>query len=587
VQSDQRNMILAVVLSALILFGWGAVASYWFPPAKPPVTKVEQGKAIPAAPSDTPTAAAPRAATRTREAVVAESPRVPIRNAKLSGSINLRGARFDDLTLTTYRETVAKNSPFVRLLSPQGAPQAYFASFDWMGSGALVPDANTVWTANGSELAPGNPVTLSWNNGQGQTFVIKLSVDDEYMFTVEQRVANTGPTPVVVRPYALVNRAEKPADPDNWVAHIGPLWSMNGAMSYAIDYHYLTATELGIWDRVFGTDAVPGVNATSSNGGWLGFGDKYWLTALAPQGAARIDAAFRAGQGSFQGDVLRAPVTVAPGRAAAVTTHFFAGAKQVNALDRYEAQLGIPMLGKAIDWGWFEIFEKPMFHYLHWLFGVVGNFGVAIMLLTLTVRLLIFPIAQKQFASMAQMRIVQPKMKAIQDRFKDDKARQQQEIMALYKNEKINPLAGCLPIFIQIPIFFALYKVLMLTIEMRHQPFIAPWITDLAAPDPWSPINLFGLLPFTPPAIIAIGILPIILGVTMYIQFKLNPPPPDPVQAQMFAIMPWILMFVMAPFAAGLQLYWATSNVLTIAQQKWLYSKYPELKNSPAAPTVA
>ncbi len=585
-QSEQRNFILAIILSGLILFGWSTLASRWFPPANPPVTTVQGGKTTPLpAPGELP-AVAKQVVKKSRDTVLAASPRLPIRNEKVTGSLNLKGARIDDLVLSAYRETVAKNSPNVRLLSPQGAPQAYFASFDWMGTGVAVPNAETIWTADKAELTPASPVTLRWNNGQGQVFILKVAIDDQYMFTIDQRVANVSTAPIVARPYAVVNRAEKPADLDNWVAHIGPMMAVGGSVNYDIDYHYLTATEPGFWDRIFGTKAVPGVNSASGTGGWLGFGDKYWLTALAPQGGARIDAAFRAGEGSFQADFARAPVTIQPGRAASVVTHFFAGAKQINVLDGYEANFKIPLFGKAIDWGWFEVFEKPLFHYLHWLFGIIGNFGLAIMALTLTVRGLMFPIAQKQFQSMAAMRIVQPKMKAIQDKWKDDKARQQQEIMALYKTEKINPLAGCLPIFIQMPIFFALYKVLMLTIEMRHQPFVG-WIQDLSVPDPLTPVNLFGLLPFSPPAIIAIGVLPIILGITMYIQFKLNPPPPDPVQAQMFSIMPWVLMFVMAPFAAGLQLYWATSNILTIAQQKWLYSKYPELKNSPAAPTVA
>ena len=585
-QSEQRNFILAIVLSGLILFGWSALSSRWFPPANPTVVKVESGKIAATPAPGAPPATVQKTITQSREKVLAATPRISIRTPKLSGSINLKGARIDDLTLMTYRETVAKNSPNVRLMSPQGTQEAYFASFDWMAAGIAVPNADSVWRADRTELTPGSPVSMRWDNGQGQTFILKIAVDNEYMFTVEQRIANEGAAAVVVRPYALVNRAEKPKDPDNWVAHIGPIWSMNGAVNYDIDYSYLTATEPHFWDRIFGSKAVPGANTTNSVGGWLGFGDKYWLTALAPAGSSRVDAGFRAGAGSYQADIVRNPVSVAPSRAASVTTYFFAGAKQVNALDRYEAQLGIPLFGKAIDWGWFEVFEKPMFHYLHWLFGIIGNFGLAIMALTLTVRLAIFPIAQKQFASMAQMRIVQPKMKAIQERFKDDKARQQQEIMGLYKTEKINPLAGCLPIFIQMPIFFALYKVLMLTIEMRHQPFVG-WIQDLASPDPLTPVNLFGLLPFTPPHIIAIGILPIILGVTMYIQFKLNPPPADPMQAQIFSIMPWVLMFVMAPFAAGLQLYWATSNTLTILQQKWLYSKYPELKTAAAAPTTA
>ena len=584
-QSEQRNFILAIVLSGLILFGWSAIASRWFPTANPPVTKIEGGKTTPLAAPGAPPAPVRQAAKQSREQVIAASARIPIRNARVSGSLNLKGARIDDLVLTTYRETTAKNSPNVRLLSPQGSPQSYFASFDWMGSGFAVPTADTVWTADRRELTPATPVTLRWNNGQGQVFVLKIAVDDLYMFTVDQLVANLSGAPIVARPYAVVNRAEKPPELDNWVAHIGPMMAVGGSVNYDIDYAYLTATKPFFWDNILGYNAIPGVNTKNGVGGWLGFGDKYWLTALAPKGAARIDAAFRAGEGSYQADIVRAAVSVAPGRAASVTTQFFAGAKQINALDAYEAK-GIPLFGKAIDWGWFEVFEKPLFHFLHWLFGIIGNFGLAIMALTVVIRGIMFPIAQKQFASMAQMRVVQPKMKAIQERFKDDKARQQKEIMELYKTEKINPLAGCLPIFIQMPSFFALYKVLMLTIEMRHQPFVG-WIHDLSSPDPLTPLNLFGLLPFTPPHIIAIGVLPIILGVTMYYQFKLNPPATDPVQAQMFKIMPWVLMFVMAPFAAGLQLYWATSNVLTIAQQKWLYSRYPGLKNSPAAPTVA
>ena len=285
-------------------------------------------------------------------------------------------------------------------------------------------------------------------------------------------------------------------------------------------------------------------------------------------------------------DLARAPLTVAPGHTAAIATRFFAGAKEIDVLDAYQAKLGIPLFGKAIDWGWFEILEKPLIKYLSFLYHLIGNFGLAVMALTLTVRGLMFPVAQRGFKSMAAMRIMQPKLKDIQERWKDDKVRQQQETMALYKTEKVNPVAGCLPVLIQMPIFFALYKVLMLTIEMRHQAFIVPWISDLSAPDPWSPVNLFGVLPFVP-HIIAIGVLPMILGVTMYMQFKLNPAPADPVQAQMMSIMPWVMMFVMAPFAAGLQLYWSTSNILTILQQKWLYSQYPEMKTAAVKPTVA
>ncbi len=587
-QAEQRNFLLAVILSAAVLFGWSLLSSRFLPTANPPVTKIESGKTVAVAPVGTPPAPVRAEIKRDRAIVLASTPRVAIRNARLQGSLNLTGARIDDLVLTTYRETIAKNAPFIRLLSPQGAKGGYFASFGWSGDGIDLPGPQTVWTADRSALTPTSPVMLRWANGQGQVFMLRITVDDLYMFRVEQRVVNTASAPVTMRPYALINRDGRSPDRDEWVAHVGPLSVLNNAANYDVNWDELDGKDPGFFSRTFGSKAVAGVNAATSDGGWLGFGDKYWLTALAPAGQQpRIDAAFRSGGGNYQGDIARQPLIVQPGRAMSVSTNFFAGAKQIEALDAYEAKLGIPMFGKAIDWGWFEVFEKPIFHYLHWVYGLVGNFGIAIMLLTLTVRGLMFPIAQKQFQSMAQMRIVQPKMKAIQERHKDDKPRQQQEIMALYKTEKINPLAGCLPIFLQMPIFFALYKVLVLTIEMRHQPFVL-WLHDLSAPDPLTPINLFGLLPFSPPAVIAIGVLPILLGVTMYMQFKLNPAPTDPVQAQMFSIMPWVMMFVMAPFAAGLQLYWATSNVLTILQQKWLYSKYPEMKAIDAPkPTVA
>jgi YidC/Oxa1 family membrane protein insertase len=320
----------------------------------------------------------------------------------------------------------------------------------------------------------------------------------------------------------------------------------------------------------------------SSTGGWLGFTDKYWLTAVIPDQKKSVEAGFLSGRtGGFQAVATPAPTIVQPGKAARHQSRIFAGAKEVRTLDNYSAALGTE-LERAIDWGWFRWFMKPIFWLLNWLFAVFGNFGVAIIVLTLIVRGLMFPIAQRQFRSMAAMRVLQPKVKALQERYKDDKPRMQQEMLKLYQEEKVNPMAGCLPILLQIPIFYALYKVLMLAVEMRHEPF-ALWIKDLSAPDPLTPVNLFGFLDFTPPSFLALGILPILLGVTMWLQFKLNPAPMDPVQQQVFSIMPWVLMFVMAPFAAGLQLYWTVSNLLTIAQQKFLYSRYPGMAPAPEA----
>ena len=569
--NESRNMILALVLSALVLVGWTFVSDRFFPTAAPPSTKVVEGKqvALPKPGAD-PTADAP-AAIRDRNLVLRETPRIQIRTPRLEGSINLAGAKIDDLVLVDHSESMAKNSPPIRLLSPAGAPGAYFASYGWTGEGVALPGPGTVWTASGNVLAPGRPVTLGWNNGQGQRFEIRFAIDENYMFTASQVVANSGSSAIAVRPYALISRATKSKDPTSWTNHIGPVGVFDGAANYSFDYDELA--EAG--DQRFGT-----------RGGWIGFTDAFWLTAIIPDQGREADLSFRRGaRGGFQADLTPAPEIVAQGRAARYQSHFFAGAKEIALLDRYEDGLGIAQFDKAIDWGWFRWFMIPIFYLLQWLFHAIGNFGVAIICLTLIVRTIMFPIAQRQFASMASMRKLQPKMKALQERYKDDKPRLQQETLKLYQDEKVNPVAGCLPILIQIPIFYALYKVLLLSVEMRHQPF-ALWIKDLSAPDPLTPVNLFGYLPFTPPSFLALGVLPILLGITMWLQFRLNPAQMDPVQKQVFALMPWILMFVMAPFAAGLQLYWVTNNILTIAQQKWLYSKHP-VPEEPAAPPAS
>jgi YidC/Oxa1 family membrane protein insertase len=528
-------------------------------PSNPPPVKVENGKVEPMAQTQASPAPNTPAAMRNRAVVLRETPRVRIQTPALQGSINLQGARIDDLVLLREREGIAKDSPPVRLLSPAGAQGAYFASFGWSGQGVQAPPADAQWTASAPVLAPNRPVTLTWTSNGGQRFEIIFNVDDNYLFTVQQRVSNPTGNSIAVRPYGLISRATKSPDPDSWTVHVGPIGVFNDAASYDVDFDTLDEEAAG---RQFGT-----------NGGWLGFTDKYWLTALAPAGNRSFAASFRkAPTGAYQADFSDAPVIVEPGKAVTTETRLFAGAKEKKLLDRYEG-LGIPKLSKAIDWGWFEWFMRPIFDLLNWLFKQIGNFGVAIICLTLIVRLVMFPIADKQFKSMAAMRKVQPKMKAIQERYKDDKPKLQQEMLKLYQQEKINPAAGCLPILLQIPIFYALYKVLLVSVEMRHQPFVL-WIKDLSAPDPLTPINLFGLLDFTPPYFLLIGVLPILLGVTMWLQFKLNPAPMDPTQKQIFAIMPWVMVVVMAPFASGLQLYWVTSNVLTILQQWWLYKRY-------------
>jgi YidC/Oxa1 family membrane protein insertase len=564
VKDDRQNFVLFAVIAALILFGWPFVQHHFFPAANPPVTKIEGGKTkVVANPGADPTADGP-AAIRDRRIVLAETPRVRIETPALRGSINLKGARLDDLVLVDYKETIAKDSAPIRLLSPAGAPEAYFAGFGWRADGLQPPSPDTVWRASAAVLAPGKPVTLEAVNAAGQRFRIGIAVDDKYMFTVTQTVLNGGAGAVPVATYGYVNRMGVSKDPSTWTAHTGPMSEHNGGADYSVKFTHV--------------DEAP--QKFSTTGGWLGFTDKYWHTALIPDQARPFDGQFRAGANqAYQADYATQPQLLPPGKSLTQTSRFFAGAKEVRLLDRYQ-DAGVPKFDYAIDWGWFQIVEKPIFYYLDWLFRMVGNFGVAIILLVITIRVLMFPIAQRQFASMAKMRVLQPKMKAIQERYKDDKVRQQQEVMALYKAEKANPIAGCLPSLLQIPIFYALYKVLMLSIEMRHQPF-ALWIHDLSAPDPLTPVNLFGLLPFTPPGMLHLGILAILLGVTMWGQMKMNPAAMDPTQQQVMMLMPWMMMLFFAPLAAGLQLYYIVSNLWTIAQQKLLYARHPQLKTAP------
>ena len=570
-----RNMVLAGVLIVVILFGWDTGVRYFYPNAnKAPV---------PAASSTAPAPQASASAKPTREGGLTDAAdqaleakdlatalnpatRVPIAAPGLSGSINLIGAVVDDLLTNRHTASVEKNAGPQRIFSPAGTPAQQYAQFGWVSASGQ-PDPNlpgpaTQWTVPaGAKLTPQSPVTLSWINATGQTFTLNYGIDTDYLITVTQTVTNAGTAPFMAKPYAQVARTDKTASVDIWNLHSGPFGTFDDKVSFGPNYKDVT-------------DATQVTNPVKT--GWIGFTDIYWMSALVPDKSGATSDFRSLGGGLFRADLVYPLATIAPGQNQALTTRLFAGAKESSVLDKYEAA-GIPNFGLAIDWGWFRWFEKPIFGLLKWLFSLTHNFGVAIILLTLVVRGLMFPVAQKQFASMAAMRAIQPKMKAIQDRYKDDKAKQQEEVMALYKKEGVNPLAGCLPIFLQIPVFFALYKVLTLAVEMRHQPFVL-WIRDLSAPDPLHALNLFGLLPFTPPGFLAIGVLALLLGVSMYFQFKLNPAQMDPAQQQVFAFMPWIMMFVMAPFAAGLLIYWITSNFLTIAQQAYLYSRHPALK---------
>ncbi|MEO0499382.1 MAG: membrane protein insertase YidC [Pseudomonadota bacterium] len=556
---DNRNLMIAMVLSIAVLFGWAAISERFLPTAAEPSTEFVDGEQVILPDGDDgPLGAAPPVVTRERAEIVAETPRIVIDTPALSGSLNLTGARIDDLMLKRHHETIAADSD-IRLFSPSGAENAYFAEIGWTGDGAL-PDATTRWRADGARLTPETPVTLAWINPEGARFLIELSADGDYLFTVRQRIENRGAGALVARPYGLVARDGQGPDSSTFNAHVGPISATAEATSYEFDYE-------DVEDEGGRIDVDTG-------GGWVGFTDTYWLAALVPGEGEAARANFRAAGARYQATLQEAPRAVAPGKAVTTTMRLFAGAKEYAVLERYEETGLMPRAGSAIDWGWFGIIARPIYNVLAWLFGLVGNFGVAIILLVVIIRALLYPIANKQFESMAKLRRIQPKMKALQERYKDDKPKLQQEMMALYKEEKANPLGGCLPIFLQIPIFYALYKTLLLAIDVRHEPF-ALWIKDLAAPDPLTPVNLFGFLPFDPPGFIAIGVLPIFLGFTMWLQFKLNPAPMDEVQQKVFSILPWVFMVIMAPFAAGLQLYWTVNNILSIAQQWILVRKYP------------
>ncbi len=512
---------------------------------------------------------------QTREAALQSSPRVRIEGPRLHGSISTRGALIDDVTMPEYRVTVDPGSPAVTILSPPGTESAYYAEFGWAPAtpDVAVPGADTVWTASGGPMAPDRPVTLSWDNGQGLVFERKLEIDRDYMLTITQSVRNESGAAVTLHPYGLISRTGKPKTQGFYVLHEGPVGVLGGTLK---EHGYDDLTEKPI--------------EAASTGGWLGFTDKYWLVALIPDQQAESKTKFshatRDGKDRYQADYLRPGLTVAPGETKQVTDRLFAGAKETLLLDRYEKDLGIARFDLAVDWGWFYFLTKPIFYALHWLRGVVGNFGIAILMLTVVIKGLFFPLANKSYRAMSGMKKLQPEMLKLRERFGDDKQRMNQELMALYKKEKINPAAGCLPIVIQIPVFFALYKVLVISIEMRHAPFYG-WIADLSAPDPTNIFNLFGLIPFDPPHFLHLGVWPLLMGVTMFLQMKLNPQPADPVQAKVFMLMPIIFTVMLAGFPAGLVIYWAWNNLLSIAQQ-WLIMRRNnagETKGASATPT--
>lgn len=548
--TDQHRLFAALGLSLVILLGF----HYFF--EKPRMERQLKLQRLAAANQSSP--AAPASITipqapQDRGEVLAKTPRVPLLSQAVQGSINRTGARLDDLALRRYHKTLQDKTPVV-LLSPANTVGSYYVQHGWLATeGVPVPTADTVWEASGEALTPETPVILRWDNSVGLIFENEYRLDADYRISVQQRVHNTGNGSVTLYPYSLTNRTV-PFVHSQQTVFEGPLGVFDETLK-EIDSAKLLET---------GTASFPG------KGGWTGFSDHYWLVALLPDQQGDYTYTFKANAAlkptpSFQADVLGGAQQLSPGGMITVTSAVFAGAKEVEVLDALAKKEGLFLFDRTIDFGWFYFLTKPMFYLLHYLFNAVGNFGVAIMILTLIVRIVLGPLAHKSFVSMNKMKDMQPQVKALQERHKDDRAAMQKEIMDLYKKHQVNPVAGCLPIFLQIPVFFALYKVLLVSIEMRQAPFIG-WIHDLAIPDPTTMFNLFGLIAWQPPQILMIGALPILVGVTMFLSQKLNPPPADPVQKTMFSVMPLLFTYITAHFPAGLAVYWAFNNILSMIQ---------------------
>ncbi|MBV9992116.1 MAG: membrane protein insertase YidC [Alphaproteobacteria bacterium] len=567
--TDNKNLIWAVVLSLVVMLGWQyfvAGPQMKAEQAKQAAAAKHQPAAQPGAPGAPAVAGAPEHLTRS-QALEKTGRRIRIDTPSVDGSLLLKGARFDDLRLKNYRETVDPKSAEIVLFSPKGSAFPYYADFGFIaqpGSKTAAPNDQTVWTQDGDNaLSPGHPVTLKWDNGQGLIFTRTVSVDDKFLFTVTDKVANTSRSKAVLYPYASVARDGVPQTQHFWVLHEGFVGVGDGSLK---DPSYDDFKDEGTPPKTF-----------TSTGGWLGITDKYWMAAAIPPQNEQLEAADRAlpygATKQYQADYRMSARAIAPGETMTVTQHLFAGAKVFDIIRTYEHSLNIDRFDLAIDWGWFRPITQPLFWLLDQFNRFLGNFGLAILLLTVVVKLVFFPIANAQYKSMGKMKKVQPEMERIKERFKDDPQKQQAAMMEMYKREKVNPVAGCLPLLLIIPVFFSLYKVIFVTLEMRHAPFYG-WINDLSAPDPTSFINLFGLLPFNPHAVLptwlaflSIGVWPILMGITQWLQTKLNPAPADPVQAKMFSYMPLIFTFMFATFPAGLVIYYTWNNLLSVLQQ--------------------
>jgi YidC/Oxa1 family membrane protein insertase len=557
---ENRNVIIAVILSTAILIGW---SMYFENPNEAQKKKLEiQGKTetqtnIQKPETPQTTKANPTKAISRGDALK-EGDRVLIENSNLSGSISLRGALIDDIILKNYREALDKNSKAIVLLSPKKSDEGYFIESGWATakSDVKVPDNNSIWQIrDGKKLTPSSPVTLEWNNREGVVFSKKIEVDDKYLFKVTETIRNEKNKTIELFHYSQITKSTKPNTENFYILHEGLI---------------------GVVDKNLKEETYSAIEKEkktyAGKSGWFGITDKYWMSAIIPENGKSFKGEYSFANSYKANFIISEPTIANPQKSASNTLKIFIGAKEVYPIDNYTEKEKIDRFDLSIDWGWFYFITKPLFFVIDYIFKIVGNFGVAIIILTIIVRIIFFPLANYSFKSMAKMKVLQPEMLRIKELYKDDVKRTQQEMMALYKREKVNPLSGCLPILIQIPIFFAVYKMLFVTLEMRHAPFFG-WIKDLSAADPTTLFNLFGLIPWNPPSFLMIGVWPILMGVTMYFQQKLNPTPPDPIQAKIFAFFPLIMTVMLATFPSGLVVYWTVSNVLTMAQQYYIMKK--------------
>lgn len=553
-KEETRGLFLAIILStiAILLVNWIWPASQSPEQVVPEVNHAINKPSIDESEIYTPS---DKQAKSTDE-IIKNDTRVDIANAKLIGSLRLTGARFDNILLSNYKQTLEPDSADIELLMPSETSSPYYSEFGWLSNNQQlkIPNNNTLWKVIGNKLTPESPITLEWNNGQGLKFIRKISLDKNYMFQIEQIVENNTGKSVTLYPYALINKVYKPDASSTKVVHEGMLGVVDSSLKE------FKPNDLDVGEK----------KEFETNGGWFGFGERYWFTAITLDKSLKNKVRFsKTTENTYQADYVGAPVTIANGSIGTTVSNFYAGAKEIALLDAYTKNLGIDKFDLAVDFGWYYFLTKPFFYILDFLFNLIGNMGWAILLFAALLRLAMFPIANKSYESMSKMKKVQPKIQAIQEMYKNDKVRLQQEMMNLYKKEKINPASGCLPMLIQIPVFFSLYKVLNIAIEIRHAPFIG-WIKDLSAPDPMTLSAISGL-PI--PSLLDLGVWPILMGITMYLQQKLSPKPANKDQARMLTLMPIIFTFMLGHFASGLVIYWTLSNVLSIIQQKAIMRK--------------